>query len=116
MRHRDPRIRRPWFPLGTPLAVADGLGGHPAGYVASALVVCRIASISPVLRGEDAVCGALHACNRAVYEAAGVEGSELAAMGTTVAGVVVQPGSLLAFNVGDSRVGERRRQSTVPIH
>jgi serine/threonine protein phosphatase PrpC len=107
------------FPLGTPLvvAVADGLGGHPGGDVASALVVRRIASIGPVLSGEDAVRGALHACNRAVYEAAGVEGSELATMGTTVAGVVVQPGSLLAFNVGDSRVfaasGEGLRQVSV---
>ena len=36
--------------------------------------------------------------------AGGDEGSELAAMGTTVAGIVVQPGSLMVFNVGDSRV------------
>ncbi|NUR02462.1 MAG: serine/threonine-protein phosphatase, partial [Streptomyces sp.] len=37
------------FPLGTPLvvAVADGLGGHPGGDVASALVARRIASIGP---------------------------------------------------------------------
>ena len=37
------------FALGTPLvvAVADGLGGHPGGDVASALVVRRIASLGP---------------------------------------------------------------------
>nr|WP_308122236.1 serine/threonine-protein phosphatase [Streptomyces sp. TRM70350] len=96
-----------YFPLGTPLvvAVADGLGGHPGGDVASALVVRRIAAIGPALSSEDAVRDALNACNRAVYEAVGGdEGSELAAMGTTVAGTVVQPGSLLTFNVGDSRV------------
>jgi len=95
------------FPLGTPLvvAVADGLGGQPGGDVASALVVRRIASIGPALGSEDAVRDTLNACNRAVYEAAGGDGgSELAAMGTTVAGTVIQPGSLLAFNVGDSRV------------
>jgi serine/threonine protein phosphatase PrpC len=99
------------FPLGTPLvvAVADGLGGHPGGELASALVVRRIASIGPALGGEDAVRDALNACNRAVYEASGGEESELAAMGTTVAGVVVQPGSLLVFNVGDSRVFEASR-------
>ncbi|MGW1749066.1 PP2C family protein-serine/threonine phosphatase [Streptomyces sp. NPDC002092] len=93
------------FPLGTPLvvAVADGLGGHPGGDVASALVARRIASIGPALDDEDAVRAALHACNRAVYQAA-AEGSELTAMGTTVAGIVVRPGSLLIFNVGDSRV------------
>ncbi|MGW1160878.1 PP2C family protein-serine/threonine phosphatase [Streptomyces sp. NPDC002513] len=96
-----------FFPLVTPLvvAVADGLGGHPGGDVASALVVHRIASIGPTLSSEDAVRDALNACNRAVYEAVGRdEGRGLATMGTTVAGAVVQPGSLLAFNVGDSRV------------
>ncbi|MBT2421201.1 serine/threonine-protein phosphatase [Streptomyces sp. ISL-22] len=95
------------FPLGTPLvvAVADGLGGHPGGDVASALVVRRIAALGPALGSEVAVRDALNACNRAVYQAAGGDrGGELAAMGTTVAGVVVQPDSLLAFNVGDSRV------------
>ncbi|MEV6169356.1 protein phosphatase 2C domain-containing protein [Streptomyces sp. NPDC051954] len=95
------------FPLGTPLvvAVADGLGGHPGGEVASALVARRIASAGPTLSSEDAVRDALNACNRAVYEAAGGdEGGELSTMGTTVAGVVVRPDSLLTFNVGDSRV------------
>ncbi|MEU6252650.1 PP2C family serine/threonine-protein phosphatase [Streptomyces sp. NPDC047043] len=92
------------FPLGTPLvvAVADGLGGHPGGEVASALAARRIAAMGPSLDGEDVVRAVLKACNRAVYQAA--EGGELAAMGTTVAGVVVQPDSLLVFNVGDSRV------------
>ncbi|MER6418784.1 protein phosphatase 2C domain-containing protein [Streptomyces sp. NPDC001137] len=93
------------FPLGTPLvvAVADGLGGHPGGDVASALVARRIADIGPALDDEDAVRAALNACNRAVYQAA-AEGSELTGMGTTVAGIVVRPDSLLIFNVGDSRV------------
>ncbi|MFI7502603.1 PP2C family protein-serine/threonine phosphatase [Streptomyces sp. NPDC049687] len=95
------------FPSGTPLvvAVADGLGGHPGGDVASALVVRRIASVGPALGEEGAVRAALNACNRAVYEAAGGdEDSELTAMGTTIAGVVVRSDSLLVFNVGDSRV------------
>jgi serine/threonine protein phosphatase PrpC len=108
------------FPLGTPLvvAVADGLGGHPGGDVASALVVRRIASLGPALSSEVAVRDALNACNRAVYQAAGGDrGGELSAMGTTIAGVVVQPGSLMAFNVGDSRVfaasGDGLRQLSV---
>ncbi|MET8634794.1 PP2C family protein-serine/threonine phosphatase [Streptomyces sp. NPDC004096] len=95
------------FPPGTPLvvAVADGLGGHPGGDVASALVARRLASVGAVLTDEDAVRDALDACNRAVFEASGGdEATVLAAMGTTVAGIVVQPGSLLVFNVGDSRV------------
>ncbi|MFF3943116.1 PP2C family protein-serine/threonine phosphatase [Streptomyces phaeofaciens] len=120
-RNEDSLVAGPWtlcatvtenpqtlvFPLGTPLAVAvaDGLGGHPRGDVASALVVRRIASLGPVLTDEGAVRDALDACNRAVYQAAGGdEGEELAGMGTTIAGVVVGPDELLVFNVGDSRV------------
>ncbi|MET9835863.1 protein phosphatase 2C domain-containing protein [Streptomyces sp. NPDC006385] len=95
------------FPLGTPLvvAVADGLGGHPGGEVASALVVRRIAALGPALSSEVAVRDALNLCNRAVFKAAGGDqAGELAGMGTTVAGVVVRPDALLVFNVGDSRV------------
>ncbi|QIJ60860.1 PP2C family serine/threonine-protein phosphatase [Streptomyces sp. JB150] len=95
------------FPLGSPLvvAVADGLGGHPGGDLASSLVVRGLASNGSDLGTEDAVRDLLDACNRAVYDAAGGDmGGELATMGTTVAGVVVRGDSLLVFNVGDSRV------------
>ncbi|MFC9331623.1 PP2C family protein-serine/threonine phosphatase [Kitasatospora sp. NPDC057015] len=94
------------FPLGNEpcvVAVADGLGGHPGGEVASALVARRLAAAGPGLAGEEAVRNVLHTCNRAVYEAAGGD-PELAAMGTTVAGVVVLAESVISFNVGDSRV------------
>jgi serine/threonine protein phosphatase PrpC len=93
------------FPLGTPLvvAVADGLGGQPAGEVASALVVRHLASLGPSLDGEDAVRDALKMVNHAVYAAADGD-PELVTMGTTVAGTVVMPESLLTFNVGDSKV------------
>ncbi|MFJ8588867.1 PP2C family protein-serine/threonine phosphatase [Streptomyces sp. NPDC093595] len=106
------------FPLGTPLvvAVADGLGGQPAGEVASALVVRRLAALGTTLDGEEAVRGVLDHCNRAVYATAEAE-PELRTMGTTVAGAVVLADALLAFNVGDSRVydasGEELRQVSV---
>ncbi|MFE7775404.1 PP2C family protein-serine/threonine phosphatase [Streptomyces sp. NPDC057445] len=95
------------FPVGTPLvvAVADGLGGQPAGEVASSLVVRRLASLGPSLGDEKALRDALDLCNHSVYAAADGD-PELATMGTTVAGVVVLPESLLAFNVGDSKVYE----------
>ncbi|MEV6793657.1 protein phosphatase 2C domain-containing protein [Streptomyces sp. NPDC051320] len=93
------------FPHGNPLvvAVADGMGGAPAGEVASALVARRLAAIGPTLDSEEAVSDALNRCNREVYAAAERDPA-LAGMGTTVAGVVVLAESLLVFNVGDSRV------------
>ncbi|MBO1418368.1 PP2C family serine/threonine-protein phosphatase [Streptomyces sp. FH025] len=93
------------FPLGPPcvVAVADGLGGHPGGEVASALVARRLAAAGAALDGEEAVREELQECNRAVYAAA-ADRPELAAMGTTVAGLVVLPEQAVAFNVGDSRI------------
>ncbi|KUJ41296.1 serine/threonine protein phosphatase [Streptomyces albus subsp. albus] len=106
------------FPLGTPLvvAVADGLGGQPAGEVASALVVRRLAVLGPTLDSEEAVRAAVELCNRTVHTAADSD-PELLTMGTTVAGIVLLADSLLAFNVGDSRVldasGEEFQQLSV---
>ncbi|MER7578900.1 PP2C family serine/threonine-protein phosphatase [Kitasatospora sp. NPDC097691] len=93
------------FPLGPPcvVAVADGLGGHPGGEVASALVARLLAAHGDALDGEEAVREELQECNRAVYAAAAGE-PELAAMGTTVAGLVLLPEQAVVFNVGDSRV------------
>lgn len=93
------------FPLGTPLvvAVADGLGGHLSGEVASALVVRQLAQVGPLLDRDETIRDELGACNRAVYEAA-AHNPELTAMGTTVAGVVITPDRASVFNVGDSRV------------
>ncbi|MFF2079504.1 PP2C family protein-serine/threonine phosphatase [Kitasatospora sp. NPDC058162] len=93
------------FPLGPPcvVAVTDGLGGHPGGEVASALVARRLAAAGGGLDGEEAVREELQDCNRAVYAAAAGE-PELAAMGTTVAGLVLLPDRAVVFNVGDSRV------------
>jgi len=117
--HEDSLVAGPWtlcatvtespqtlvFPLGAPLvvAVADGLGGHPGGEVASAMVARRLAQIGPFLDTEDRVRQALSACDREVHAAAAREPA-LTAMGTTIAGVVVTPDQVLAFNVGDSRV------------
>jgi serine/threonine protein phosphatase PrpC len=93
------------FPLGTPLlvAIADGLGGHPGGELASGLVVRRLARAGPGLDGEQQIRDALEDCNRMLYDA--VAGNpELTTMGSTVAGVVLTPDRAVAFNVGDSRV------------
>lgn len=89
-------------------AVADGMGGHAAGDVASAMAVDRLARLAgrPDLRPAD-VTAELTRCNQDILAAA-EPGSARAGMGTTVAGLVlVHLGGArhwFVFNVGDSRV------------
>jgi PPM family protein phosphatase len=94
-----------FFPIGTPLlvAVADGLGGHPAGEDASSLVVAHLARVGAAVTTEAELRDVLQECNRTVYAAAELD-PERTAMGTTVAGLVVGEAEVLVFNVGDSRV------------
>ncbi|MPZ60863.1 MAG: serine/threonine-protein phosphatase [Propionibacteriales bacterium] len=93
------------FPVAAPLlvAVADGLGGHPAGDVASTLAVQELARVGPTLEDEPSVRAALDTCNRALYGAVARDASR-ASMGTTVAGVLLADDSAVVFNIGDSRV------------
>ncbi|HTF41119.1 MAG TPA: hypothetical protein VK754_11050, partial [Propionibacteriaceae bacterium] len=72
------------LPLVDPvvIAVSDGLGGHPAGEVASSVVVQTLARLAPQLNDADAVRQAVEACNRTVFaEAARHPARE--GMGTT---------------------------------
>lgn len=90
--------------------VADGMGGHAGGDVASAIVVEEFGALAGTAYDADsvvlAVAGALEASQRRIEEhAAGGVGR--AVPGTTVAGVfVVEKGetALLVVNLGDSRV------------
>ena len=93
------------FPIASPLvvAVADGLGGHPGGDVASSVVVRELARAGPTLDSEQRLLDVLKACNRALYSIA-ADQPMLMAMGTTVAGVLLTSDRIFAFNVGDSRV------------
>ncbi|MFJ5775345.1 PP2C family protein-serine/threonine phosphatase [Streptomyces sp. NPDC093094] len=93
------------FPRVRPFltAVADGLGGHPGGEVASGLVVNRLAALGHGLTDAESLGRALDACNRELHEA-GESHPELATMGTTIAGLLVLPDGLIVFNVGDSKV------------
>jgi len=89
-------------------AVADGMGGHAAGEVASALALEQLAAFAaePDMRPE-ALLAAIEAANRAILLCA-EQRPETRGMGTTVSGVCLGEvgGSAhwFVFNVGDSRV------------
>lgn len=85
--------------------VADGMGGHACGDVASALAVEAFAALGTAeeLEPEDVV-GAVARANEAILDAGDADESK-AGMGTTVTGIARVSGDRwLVFNVGDSRV------------
>jgi serine/threonine protein phosphatase PrpC len=83
--------------------VADGMGGHAAGDVASRAVAERLSRSARQARDERALAAALHEANQELF-ALMAESPVWYGMGTTVAGVVVMPSDVIVFNVGDSRV------------
>jgi serine/threonine protein phosphatase PrpC len=83
--------------------VADGMGGHAAGDVASRAVAERLCRRAPEATDEAALVRLLHDANDELF--ALMDESPLwTGMGTTVAGVSVAPPGVVVFNVGDSRV------------
>jgi PPM family protein phosphatase len=88
--------------------VADGMGGHAAGDVASRLAIeSFVESVGSGPIGAEGVIDALAAANQAIVDAAAADPG-LDGMGTTIAGLipVLAAGSehWMVFNVGDSRV------------
>jgi serine/threonine protein phosphatase PrpC len=83
-------------------AVADGMGGHPGGEVASAVAVALVQAAFTG-RSLDELQAAVRAANRAIWDRAGAS-AELEGMGTTIcAAGLTGDGSLAVVNVGDSR-------------
>ena len=84
--------------------VADGMGGHPAGDVASRLAVesLHAQSLHPRM-GDDALIAALRKANRDLFEEM-ERTPHVIGMGTTIAGLTACETEVVAFNVGDSRV------------
>lgn len=84
-------------------AVADGMGGHKGGEVASGMAVAALRANFLDL-SEDGLLEAANAANAAVYDAAR-DDADLAGMGTTLVAIARTDGPDLAFiNVGDSRM------------
>jgi protein phosphatase len=116
------RVNEDSYLISPPLyAVADGMGGHGSGDVASALAIDALqacAGLHPL--SADAVLATLYEANRVIVAAAEERG-DAGGMGTTVTGLALIETSggshLMVFNIGDSRVyrlaGGRLDQITV---
>lgn len=96
-------------PAGTPVAlaiVADGIGGHQAGEVASQITVDLLTETIGQADGSqviDTLKQAVIAAGRAVSQAAGQDES-LQGMGSTEAAVLIVGDQLFTVTVGDSRI------------
>ncbi|MGH8930499.1 MAG: Stp1/IreP family PP2C-type Ser/Thr phosphatase [Egibacteraceae bacterium] len=91
----------------TAFAVADGMGGHQAGEVASATALEPIAKLDGIQfptpdEAKAALTEAVIAANDSVFEKAAAA-VELRGMGTTLTAVLVRDGRFHLAHVGDSR-------------
>ena len=82
--------------------VADGLGGHEAGEVASSIAVETLRDHAPRRPDVKALARAVKAANREVIRSAR-EGFGRAGMGTTMTAAIVEGTKIAIAHVGDSR-------------
>ena len=85
------------------VAVADGLGGHAAGEVASRMAISKLMEMAPGLDSAEAVRSALARIHAELLEQ-GASRPDWAGMATTITAVIVTPRSVLCAHVGDSRI------------
>jgi serine/threonine protein phosphatase PrpC len=99
------------------LAVADGMGGHAAGEVASKIVIAGLAPLDDDEPSEDLL-GQLHeavlAGNQAISEVVAND-PELEGMGTTLTAILFAGNRLGLVNIGDSRTYLMRNGTVTQI-
>jgi serine/threonine protein phosphatase PrpC len=92
------------------LAVADGMGGHAGGEVASQIAIKTLATLVPVLTAsdidtdsiEDLLLNSLHTIDGEISRVASDE-IELRGMGTTLTALLIRDDRAALLHVGDSR-------------
>jgi protein phosphatase len=99
-------------------AVADGMGGHTAGNIASERAVTMLGAL--VARGSVSRADILETIRAVDADLTRLDSGDVGAPGTTVSGVALigWPGevpSALVFNVGDSRCYRLRADSLVQL-
>ena len=83
-------------------AVADGMGGHEAGEVASEIAINALAELAPASPDGDALARAVVAANLEVIKAPS-KGIGREGMGTTLTAALLEGERLVIAQVGDSR-------------
>ena len=84
-------------------AVADGMGGHEAGEIASEITVNTLAELAPSHLDAEGLTAAVEAANYNVMKAPR-QGIGRDGMGTTLTAAMLEGERLLIAQVGDSRV------------
>lgn len=87
------------------IVVADGMGGHNAGEVASATAISVIEAAYAQMRNEPAgqLKEALENANSTIHRKS-IHNSETEGMGTTCTALLLQDGLAYSAHVGDSRI------------
>ena len=83
-------------------AVADGMGGHAAGEVASEIAIQTLQAHAPQTADGDDLARAVVEANRAIIRGAN-EGLGRRGMGTTMTAAILEGSRLVIAQVGDSR-------------
>lgn len=98
----DPELLRD---KGLLIIVADGMGGHSAGEVASGLAVDVVSRAYYEDDGDprSALENAFHEANKAIHKAAESDPGKNG-MGTTCTALVLQNGTAISAHIGDSRL------------
>ena len=103
----DPTTRTPGYAGRSLFVVADGMGGHAGGDVASAIATKRVMQAdidyATAQDAEFALQAALIAANSQLAETV-FEHAELTGMGTTVSAMVVLDDQVAIAHIGDSRI------------
>ncbi len=87
------------------LAIADGMGGHAAGEVASSVAISALAGLDadmPVEHLLDALAAAVAQANNTLHEMS-IEDPSVEGMGTTLTVLLWSNGTIAICHIGDSR-------------
>ena len=103
------------------IAVADGMGGHAGGEVASALAIKGISKMNSASTNSDSVFAVteifsarVNEINKSI-ERSVIENPDLAGMGTTLTALISTKESIAMLHVGDSRCYRLRKNKLMQL-